>query len=491
MIKIMKLLIVDDQNSVHMFFDKMLEPGAFGLSHVLHAYHGAQALQIIEEEQPDIMMLDVKMPVMDGMETLQHMKEKGFHVHTVILSAYDEFEYARQALIYDVKDYLLKPIDWQEVSNLLTSLVQNAKEEAVRQLQNMLEESLEKQEMPSDAFALPFQKLGIAGFGFLCLRSEDWEWLSGYTEENIVCTVSMKPPAEDSGNFSPNSADSFTLALVSAKQPEAWAGLCHMPFPPETNFIGFSHFHEASSEAVSAMKQAIEALKQGFYEPGVYIYEEDFFSLAATPLELELAEQIRNAYMQRDVQEVKLSVERLFNLFKRNRTEPEYVQEFCYSFLLQLNRDFITTFRQLKGNAFLSEFNCYDAASLKNMVLRIIINMQCDFKPSEASTDSDVVCRIKKYIELHYEQDLSLDTMSKHFFIGKYQISRIFKKTYGINYSDYILKIRMENAALLLKTTSYKLYDVARRTGFEETSYFSNVFKKYYGITPNEYRKEE
>ena len=81
--------------------------------------------------------------------------------------------------------------------------------------------------------------------------------------------------------------------------------------------------------------------------------------------------------------------------------------------------------------------------------------------------------------------------MSKHFFIGKYQISRIFKKTYDINYSDYILKIRMENAALLLKSTSCKLYEIAHRTGFEETSYFSNVFKKYYGITPNEYRKEK
>ncbi len=488
----MKLLIVDDQNSVHMFFDKMLAPGAFGISHVLHAYHGAQALNIIEEEQPDIMMLDVKMPVMDGMETLQHMKEKGFMVHTVILSAYNEFEYARQALLYDVKDYLLKPIDWQEVSELLTSLVQHAKEDTVRQLQNMLEESIEKQETPADDFTLPFQKLGIAGFGFLCMRSEDWEWLSGHIKESIVCTVSMKSPAGASmTNFSQYAADTFTLALISVEKQESWKALCHMPFLSEATFIGFSLFHESAAETISAMKQAIEALKQGFYEPSVTIYDKDFFSLSATPLELELAEQIRNAYMQRDVQEVKLSIERLFNLFKRNKTDPEYVQEFCYSFLLQLNKDFITTFRQLKGNAFLSEFNCYDAASLKNMLLRIIINMQCDFKPSETSTDTDVVCRIKKYIELHYEQDLSLDTMSKHFFIGKYQISRVFKKTYGINYSDYILKIRMENAALLLKTTSYKLYEVARRTGFEETSYFSNVFKKYYGITPNEYRKEE
>ena len=115
-------------------------------------------------------------------------------------------------------------------------------------------------------------------------------------------------------------------------------------------------------------------------------------------------------------------MERLFTLFRRTKTPPQYVQEFCYSFLLHLNKDFITTFQQLKGSSFTSEFNYYDAASLKNALLRMIINMQCDFEPEEASTDSDVVCRIKQYIDLHYNQDLSLETMSKHFFIGKYQI---------------------------------------------------------------------
>ena len=66
----MKLLIVDDQNSVHMFFEKMLSADAFGLTRILHAYNGKEALELLEAKKPDIMMLDVKMPVMDGMEAL-------------------------------------------------------------------------------------------------------------------------------------------------------------------------------------------------------------------------------------------------------------------------------------------------------------------------------------------------------------------------------------------------------------------------------------
>ena len=434
------------------------------------------------------MMLDVKMPVMDGMETLCRIKEMGICVHTIILSAYNEFEYARQALLYDVKDYLLKPIDWKEVSDLLTSLVQHIKKEAVCQIQYIMADFLKGQEAIPDAFVLPFETLDISGYGFLCFRSEDLEWTADSMDKSIICTIST----ESSANIrTESSAENFTLCLAAIDNDSSWETLWRRAFPDETAFIGFSLFQEDAANAADAMKQAIDALKQGFYEPGIYLYEENFFSPSASASEMEIAEQIQTAYTKRDVQQLKLLVERLFNLFRRNKTQPEYVQEFCYSFLLQLNKDFINTFQKLKGSAFLSEFNCYDAASLKNMVLRIIINMQCDFEPSQAGTDSDVVCRIKEYIDLHYDRDLSLDTMSKHFVIGKYQISRIFKKTYDINYIDYILKIRMENAALLLKSTSCKLYEVAHRTGFEETSYFSNVFKKYYGITPNEYRKEK
>ena len=484
----MKLLIVDDQNSVHMFFEKMLSADAFGLTRILHAYNGKEALELLEAKKPDIMMLDVKMPVMDGMETLCRIKEMGICVHTIILSAYNEFEYARQALLYDVKDYLLKPIDWKEVSDLLTSLVQHIKKEAVCQIQYIMADFLKGQEAIPDTFVLPFETLDISGYGFLCFRSEDLEWTADSMDKSIICSIST----ESSANIrTESSAENFTLCLAAIDNDSSWETLWRRAFPDETAFIGFSLFQEDAANSADGMKQAVDALKQGFYEPGIYLYEENFFSPSASALEMEIAEQIQTVYTKRDVQQLKLLVERLFNLFRRNKTQPEYVQEFCYSFLLQLNKDFITTFQKLKGSAFLSEFNCYDAASLKNMVLRIIINMQCDFEPSQAGTDSDVVCRIKEYIDLHYDRDLSLDTMSKHFFIGKYQISRIFKKTYDINYSDYILKIRMENAALLLKSTSCKLYEIAHRTGFEETSYFSNVFKKYYGITPNEYRKEK
>ena len=472
----MKLLIVDDQNSVHMFLDKMLESHTVGISGVFHAYNGKEALVLLEREKPDIMLLDVKMPVMDGLETLRQINAAGIQVRTIILSAYNEFEYARKALLFHVKDYLLKPIDWEELSDKLRMLICQAREDAVSAIQERVGDYLNGQKVASRDFALSFEKLDIKGYGFLCSRSGEGIKLPDEIPAQMICACS---------------SEDLNMSLIRTEVSGVWDALREHFCREDALFIGFSLYQERPEQAPEAMRQSIEALKQGFYEPGTYRYEPDVFSQTSSQLEMELAGRIQDAYLNGDVQNVKLLVERLFTLFRRTKTPPQYIQEFCYSFLLHLNKDFITTFQQLKGSSFTSEFNYYDAASLKNALLRMIINMQCDFEPEEASTDSDVVCRIKQYIDLHYNQDLSLETMSKHFFIGKYQISRIFKKKFEINYSDYILKVRMENAALLLTATSCKLYEIAHKTGFEETSYFSNVFKKYYGVTPNEYRKME
>lgn len=105
--------------------------------------------------------------------------------------------------------------------------------------------------------------------------------------------------------------------------------------------------------------------------------------------------------------------------------------------------------------------------------------------------DEDVVRKIRHYIDTNYEKDISLTTLSKHFFISKYQISRLFKKQFEINYSDYILKVRMEAAEMMLMNSKEKIDDIARRSGFEETSYFSRVFSKYFGMSPGEYRKKK
>lgn len=175
---------------------------------------------------------------------------------------------------------------------------------------------------------------------------------------------------------------------------------------------------------------------------------------------------------------------------KRGNVHPNYVQDFCYGFLIQLNSDFVETLKKLRSNAVVDSFRSVDAAGVKNMFLRLMLSMRLDLPPKDVQMDEDVVRKIRHYIDTNYEKDISLTTLSKHFFISKYQISRLFKKQFEINYSDYILKVRMEAAEMMLRNSKEKIDDIAKRAGFEETSYFSRVFSKYFGMSPGEYRKK-
>ena len=105
----MKLLITDDQNSVHMFFDRMLNYEELGITQVFHAGNGEEALGIIKEEWPELMLLDIRMPVLDGLELLEKLQEFTFEHRVMILSAFSEFEYAKRCMQFGVREYLLKP----------------------------------------------------------------------------------------------------------------------------------------------------------------------------------------------------------------------------------------------------------------------------------------------------------------------------------------------------------------------------------------------
>ena len=111
----MKLLLTDDQNSVHMFFDRMLHYEELGITQVFHAGNGQEALEIIKKEWPELLLLDIRMPVMDGLSLLKEIDDFSFEHRAMILSAYDEFEYAKKCMQFGVRDYLLKPIDIREV----------------------------------------------------------------------------------------------------------------------------------------------------------------------------------------------------------------------------------------------------------------------------------------------------------------------------------------------------------------------------------------
>ena len=365
----------------------------------------------------------------------------------------------------------MKPIDIREVKKLL--------EQSIREISEIQQKSLDK----------TFQK-------YIKKAADGTEFIPEELEKHgygVVCFESGNMPEFVQGNiklfWAVETAD-MEIRVYEAENQKEWE--CFYALQKEKNpdiRIGFGYYHVGKAEFMQAFTESVEALKQGFYTPGTYYYEKDYFTYYQGTEAGKLSEQLKKSFETGDVQEMKQAVEKLFFIFKRGKVPPDYVQDFCYGFLIQLNSDFVETLKKLRSSTVSESLHSADSAAVKNMFLRLMLSMRLDIPPKDVQMDEDVVRKIRHYIDTNYEKDISLITLSKHFFISKYQISRLFKKQFGINYSDYILKVRMEAAEMILANSNEKIDDIARRVGFEETSYFSRVFSKYFGMAPREYRK--
>lgn len=470
----MKLLITDDQNSVHMFFDRMLHYEELGITQVFHAGNGQEALEIINKEYPELMLLDIRMPVMDGLSLLEAIEDISFEHRVMILSAFDEFEYAKRCIRFGVHDYLLKPIDIREVKKALEQSIKEVSEAQQKKLYNTFLRYMEK---TADGTEYVPEQLEKQGYGIVCFESGNAPEFAEVEEELPKCFCTVE------------TAD-LEIQVYTAKDENEWKTFYELQKDLNSEMrLGFGWFHYGKKEFQTAFMESWEALRQGFYKPGTYFYEKDYLTHYRGTEAEKLSEQLKKSFETGNVQEMKQAVEKLFFIFKRGKVHPDYVHDFCYGFLIQINSDFVETLKKLRSSAVMESFQSVDATGLKNTFLRLMLSMRLDMSPKDVDMDEDVVRKIRHYIDTNYEKDISLTTLSQHFFISKYQISRLFKKQFGVNYSDYILKVRMEAAEMMLINSKEKIDDIAKRSGFEETSYFSRVFSKYFGMSPGEYRK--
>ena len=501
----MKLLITDDQNSVHMFFDRMLHYEELGITQVFHATNGEEALKIIKEEWPELMLLDIRMPVMDGLSLLEVIQDLPFEHRVMILSAFDEFEYAKKCMRFGVRDYLLKPIDIREVKK---SLEQSMKEISELQKKSIYRTFQRYMDGTADGTEYVPEELEKQGYGIVCFESgnvpefrmkpvDECERVKG-AEENLQGKTegfwqsNSERQYDAVKTFCEVEVEDLEIRIYEARNQQEWERFYAVQKDKNPDMrIGFGLFHLGKEQFRQAFTESLEALRQSFYRPGTYYYERGSLTLYQGTEAQKLSEQLKKSFETGNIQEMKQAVEKLFFIFKRGNVHPDYVQDFCYGFLIQINSDFVETLKKLRSSAVMEAFRSVDAAGVKNMFLRLMLSMRLDLSPKDVQMDEDVVRKIRHYIDTNYEKDISLTTLSKHFFISKYQISRLFKKQFEINYSDYILKVRMEAAEMMLMNSKEKIDDIARRSGFEETSYFSRVFSKYFGMSPGEYRKKK
>ncbi|SEU24348.1 response regulator [Paenibacillus sp. NFR01] len=509
-----KLLIVDDEKNIRVGLQKMIEREYPDVYAVMLAGNGAEALEIHNRERADIIITDIRMPVMDGMKLLERlsafqMQEKPA---VIILSGHDDFEYAKNAIRYRVKDYLLKPIRRDELFAILEKIeAERAEQEQTTRDREQEAESVRRELRAGRLRGLLMQREVQPGKELL----EELEQTKvPFTLGVVVCHYTdgmrMRPeeiqgvvdriagPLEDS--FQEVLTDWDGKLVLIGRSKEHFVELAREAEARGLNelLVGYSHEAADAGQLRQSYLEAIWALKYLFLYPQINIM--DYASVMEQRLTFPAPEE---------------ELRKLLNMLGTGR-EKEMKQLLAAIFridqLKQLDLSYIETAGMLMNERVLDEvFRVHGEASMEVLKLYRAVGNLYNFRHFHEyyRTLEHLLIRVDEYItsvrsvhtehadmkealafiEENYFRPLNMAVVSNHVSLNYSYFSEAFKAYTGESFVTHLKKVRIRHAKrLLLENRGNKLEEIAEAVGFESSKHFARVFKELEGISPGEFR---
>ncbi|WP_165971890.1 helix-turn-helix domain-containing protein [Paenibacillus piri] len=483
----MKLMIADDQPSTHRFLDKMIDWTSLGISEVHHAFHGQEAVERIRELEPELLILDLRMPILDGIGVLRQLEPLPRKPKTIILSAHDEFEYARDAMKFGVRHYLLKPIDTAAVIESVGALGGEVRREAADRLESAIAGVCRLKAVDEAALQAingGFRASGIGAYVCLFVTAADREG------DGVGDAAGMPLPAmPNQFVVRLNRTDAYIIqGIPGTDDPGDTLRACRS-MARDGLIIGISRVQRQAELLLTGLQQCEAAAEAGFYD-GIGAYE-----YAETPLTGAIGGQERDELARGLTGKLELdysapalerAVDAMFAGFRRKRVAPAAVYAICHHILFMMLKDQHANAGgkppcdKLEPQPTLHGLQSHFVRHLQEIVRGRV---------QPAFSAEATIHRIKQYVDTSFSGDLSLDTMAAKFILNKYQLCRLFKREFGVSYWSYVTRVRMEKASELLLYTPHKVAHIALTVGYPDESHFSNVFKKYYGLSPTDYKR--
>lgn len=502
-----RALIVDDEKYERLLLSKMIDWDKIGISLVGTAASGKEAIQIFEEVHPEIVLTDISMPEMDGLELSRRLKEIDDETKIVIITGFREFDYAKQAISIGVADFFLKPIDQDEVEKLLEKIKGEViKRTEDRELLNeslpLLAEDYVRKLLIGDEPKRMEEKLirywGRADEGAgiqVCIIKYE-----GNVLPQICYRESMQLFHSLAGNFFHTWIYENEVVFICRGQErsvyEAFEWQLRRKVEGCTVMIGVSNVYGSLKDARKAYRESRKVILGSLRNMRPTVFYDDYEKMERRAEQLcsknfdEYALAVRNGQFEEAV----AFIDAWLGEYIKNDVAP----------LVQLrNVGVILLYNTEKG---LNEWgksisdvvdedvymNIVEVDSLREFCMRMneILTKVTDYvNMLKSNTVSSTVQKCRRYILEHMDTPgLSLKSIAEKLYLNESYLSRIFKQATGESVNRFLMRCRIEKSMELLSTTSLKAYEVGERVGMPDAHYFGLAFKKYTGKTINEFR---
>jgi len=539
-------MVVEDEDLIRRGIIKSINWSELGFEIIAEASNGKEALEKIENNVPHVIMTDVRMPVMDGLELAKKVNEKFKNVKIVILSGFADFEIARSAIKFHVFEYLLKPTDKKKFIDTFKRLreqldkedreadnalhIRKKLNEGMAKLReefllnlvdgevgpiNMLKDRMDYLELDLSANNFTVAVLSIDGDMKNVLN--EWkndESLLAFSYVNIIVELL---DVVNCGAVVANGIREIII-IFNFKEEENKYELLNSIVKNSITYISNLLFRGDSlsisagigltypniTEVYKSYKQAKKALEGKFFkrDKQFFVYEECGNTEVSYERQWikdypEEANQIINDTVTGNVGKVRSSITLLFERYIGEKLSSKFIKNYCYVlfFLLNASLSEFTEQEEICG-VLKTDFESQVASistihELREYVTGIftqVAEQMNFFRENGGSSHRKIIDTVKEYIDKNYSRDISLEQLSKQVYLSPVYLSFLFKSVTGENYTDYLKKIRLEKAKELLRRVELKVYEVGNMVGYNDYKYFSIQFKKAYGISPTEYR---
>lgn len=515
----MKAIIIDDEKHVRDGLLLLAQWDKYGIDTVFEAEDGDEAIKLISEHRPELIFTDMRMPKKDGISLLKWLHSSNIRSKTIVISGYEDYEYMRTAIHYNSFDFIMKPIDPEILNETLEKAVNEWREQ-----EHLRKSQIEKNKVINEVKSLYWDRL-----------------FSGLLTQSQTSQAKIEKEYNVKFNQEQFQFALFDLSPMITKQFQAdtelafftYTNICNELLQKDNSGVSFRNLHKTSEFVMLFWKNKhvlflIEEIFSKIYhfskinftialgQPSKQVYEA-YESAQQTYFKHNLLEWKRivrqtDSSSQIDTQLLDYSQELMWAIKSRSTEQMDILLNSIFQkiedsngFTLEQINNWEREFEQLR-KSWLKEYNIIDQNPInrgidywkeggifcflkfKEEKRNQFHNLIETLSNAKYQKEKNNMQQIEEYLRSNYQEDINLQELTDRFFLSREYISRKFKQEFNETITDYLMKIRMEKAKELLVNEHLKIYEVAYNVGYQNEKYFSKVFKKTVGLTPNEYR---
>ncbi|CAI6028726.1 Regulator of RpoS [Paenibacillus sp. JJ-100] len=538
------ILLVDDETYVTESLEATIPWGELGVSTILRASSGKEALQMMEENAVDIVVTDIRMPGMTGLELIAEIHRRWSHVRCILLTGHSDFDYAKKAIQLQAADYILKPVNDDEFMNSVSATIASLREEwdefdkyhrllygrksdykilrenlmhdlllgreistkALREQLAQYELHMEPEQPAAmmlirhagrftsmDQHSLDLIDFAVGNIAEEVLGEVYHVWFSRGPHDCLVMFLQSQEPSE----ASPMGSEALKAAAETIRNHVVrfLQGDLSMVITPPFMF----------SELTTVYRKSLGSLVlSGPNEHQIY-YMDMEQTLAKRP-DNDAAQALEELYKppvlpqlletkQWEAAVAKLNA--VFDAAKQVCLSREHVYEMylsvtnAFMYIAHKQGHLVHEIDHAGFDLLMAHQLIQSPEKLRRWAMDMLTKLQEELSDQEGvQSRRHVIKQVQELVTRDTGQDLSVKMIADKVYLHPVYLSKIYKAETGEGLGDYMIRMRMERALYLLKNTNKKIYEITSELGYQNPQYFSKMFKKHYGMTPNEFRDQ-